>query len=237
VKDRIPLSLRVRIVTALLPRSLWYKALVLFCNAQTRTTRLLGRRDAVLQDSLILDYWLVQLTALGPFTISYKAVGSEHLRRREDEVSGVVYCGIHLPCYTVAMRAMEDLQASADFAIAAPISIGPDNKYPLVGLRARLPAVPPGRAAFMKVRTELAKNGVVCSMIDSHIGEPLTHHLLQLSGKVGARIVFFWTEVERRGNIRVIFALPPHEICDTDAKVNENLRAIDIQRQRILAML
>lgn len=236
-RSLMPLSRRVRILTFFIPRIWWFRTSMVLASVQTRLTRLLGRRDAHLQDSLLLDYWLVQLTNVGPFPIPYEVVGERHLYHRPEDKNGLVYAGVHLPCYTVAIRALEDLNAKPNIAIAAAVSIGSDGCYPLVGLKERLPALQPGAAAFMRTKRELKANGSVVSMLDSHIGMPLTHQLLQLAGKVGARVVLFWTEFSADGNIKVVFSDPPYSICDTDEKVKANLDAICIERERILTSI
>ncbi|WP_446744555.1 hypothetical protein [Silvibacterium acidisoli] len=237
VRSLMPLSRRVRILTFFIPRAWWFRTSVILASGQTRLTRLLGRRDAYLQDSLLLDYWLVQLTNVGPFPIPYEVIGARHLYHRPGDKNGLVYVGVHLPCYTVAIRSLEDLQAKPNLAIAAAVSIGSDGCYPLVGLKERLPAVEPGAAAFMRTKRELKANGAVVSMLDGHIGMPLTHQLLQLAGKIGARVIAFWTEFSADGTIRIVFSDPPYPVCDTDEKVKANMDAIHIERERILTSI
>jgi hypothetical protein len=237
IKTRVPLSARIGWVATVIPNHLWFSAINRLCLLQTWITKLLGRRNATLQDSLLLDYWLVQMTVHGSFQIPYTSEGSVHLLKNPDDRFGLVYCGVHLPGYTVAIRALDELGARPNFAIAAPVSIGSDGRYPLVGLSSRLPAIEPGISALVKTRSELARGGVVVSMIDNHIGEPLTSQLLKLAGKIGSRVVFFWTDRSDDGSIKVIFSSPPHPFCESESKVVENLAEIDNQRQRILQRL
>lgn len=230
----MPLSRRVRILTSSLPSTLWFRAALTLCSLQIHTTRLLGRRDSRLQDALLLDYWLIQLTQSGPFAIPYTAHGAEHLGHTPDDKCGIVYAGVHLPCYSVAIRSLVDLDAMPDLAIAASVSIDEDGCYPLVGLKEKLPASPPGAGALLRTKRILSENGSVVSMLDSHIGMALTTHLLQLAGRFGARVVLFWTERDPSGAIHVTFAAPPFEVCDTEFKVQANLQAISQERDRIV---
>jgi hypothetical protein len=61
--------------------------------------------------------------------------------------------------------------------------------------------------------------------------------VLQLAGRVGARVVFQWARRRPDGTIEVTFVNAPRPHCETDDAVRENLAYLRAAQKHALAAL
>jgi hypothetical protein len=61
--------------------------------------------------------------------------------------------------------------------------------------------------------------------------------VLQLAGRVGARVVFQWAKRRPDGTIEVTFMNAPRPYCETGEAVRENLAFLRAAQQRAFAAL
>lgn len=218
------------------PPEEWYNAAVALTRIQWALCRALWwRPDIALRNSVFLDLLLLELMRYGTFPIRWRAVGAEHLPRGGNNQTGVIYCTSHLPLFAVQARILTELDAMPSMVIALAGAIGPDGTYPMPGLDIRVPAMPPGAKAMVRVRRELQNGKIVGSLMDEYPGGPLKPQLFRLAGKVGAKVVFLFSELDKNDCVTFTAALPPFPACATDEEIQANLAAYDRERQRILA--
>jgi hypothetical protein len=227
---------RARIIAKTLPPDRWYSAAVALTRAQWAFCRALWwRPDIALRNSVFLDLLLLELMHHGTFPIRSRVVGADHLPRGGCNTTGVLYCTSHLPLFALQARILCESDAIPSMVIALAAAIGPDGTYPMPGLDIRVPAVAPGAKAMVRVKRELQNGRIVGSLMDEYPGGPLKPQLFRLAGKVGAKVVFLFSELDKDNNVTLTAALPPFPACATDEEIQANLAAYDRERQRILA--
>ncbi len=74
------LKRQVRLVTFFLPSRFWYRAALTICRLQGASKGSLGG-NRVLTEAVMLDHWLWELTAIGPFPFHISAKGLTSLRQ------------------------------------------------------------------------------------------------------------------------------------------------------------
>jgi hypothetical protein len=77
---------------------------------------------------------------------------------------------------------------------------------------------------------------VVC-LADAYMGGRLYAYVLQLAGRVGARVVFSWATRRPDGVIEVTLMNAPRPYCDTEDAVQENLAFLRAAQHRALTSL
>ena len=93
---------QVRFVTWVLPNRYWYRAALAMCRLQGVLNGALGG-NRVLTEAVMLDHWLWELTAIGPFPIPWTMNGTEIIERADPQI-GTVYCWIHEPLAEFPLR-------------------------------------------------------------------------------------------------------------------------------------
>ncbi len=249
LRSLLRLSRRAALIARRSPAA-WFPTAVHMSRLQWGFYRLLWwRPDILLRTSVLLDVYLYELNKLGRFPIPWNAVGTEHLRRGVPDserdsaegdadgrhFGGTLYCAAHLPLFSAHARVLDELGAAPSLVIALADAINKEGGYPLPGLGKSIPAFAPRTSTLAKVHRALLSGATVGSMIDAYPGGPLKPQLFRLAGKTGSRIVFLFSELDRRGHMKFTIAMPPHPVPDTEEKVQANLVAYDTERKRILA--
>ncbi len=242
LRSLLRLSRRAALI-ARRPPTLWFPAAVLLSRLQWGFYRLLWwRPDILLRTSVLLDVYLYELSKLGEFPIPWRIEGAEHLSAGPalgdeggGERGGTLYCAAHLPFFSAHARVLLELNAAPALVIALAGAINAEGGYPLPGLKKSIPALAPSTSTLVKVHRALKGGATVGSMIDAYPGGPLRPQLFRLAGKSGTRVLFLFSELDATRRMRFVVAQPPFPVCDTEEKVQANLRAYDAERQRILA--
>lgn len=222
-------------IASTLPPERWYSAAVVLTRIQWALCRALWwRPDIALRNSVFLDLLLLELMQFGTFPIRWTIDGAEHLPRGGTESEGVLYCTAHLPLFAAITRVLHEVDAAPSFVIALQGAISADGTYPKVGLSTGVPALPPGARGMVRAMRGLQNGGIVGCLMDEYPGGPLKPQLFRLAGKVGARVVLLFSELDDQNRIKLTVALPPFPECATDEQINANLADYNALRQRIL---
>jgi hypothetical protein len=226
---------QVRFVTWILPNRYWYRAALTMAGLQGALNGLLGG-NRVLTEAVMLDHWLWELTAVGPFPIPWNVTGTEIVEGADPQI-GTVYCWIHEPLAEFPLRPYLERAYPEPVVVADHGRIIGVDQLMVAGLNMRVTAIPADRYALGRAKRSLMEGVPVVCLADSRIGGPLYPLVLQLAGRVGARVVFQWARRRRDGTIEVTFANAPRSKCETSEAVQENLAFLRAAQQRALAAL
>jgi hypothetical protein len=231
------LSLRkqVRIVAWVLPNQYWYRVALIMCRIQGVLSGMLGG-NRILTEAVMLDHWLWELTVVGPFPIPYLCNGVEVIQAAEPKI-GTVYCWIHEPLVELPMRAYLERGCPEAMIVADRGRIVEGGRYMVAGVTNRFTAIPADRYALGRAKRALEEGMPVVCLADASLGGPLQPFVLQLAGRVGARVVFQWAKRRADGTIEVTFVDAPRPYCETVEAVHENLAYLQAAQQRALRAL
>jgi hypothetical protein len=99
-----------------------------------------------------------------------------------------------------------------------------------------LPVIFADKSVLIKVRNILRKGGLLATLVDANLGDPLNCNVFRLIRTVDARVVFFSTALQRGGEILVEFFAPPDPLCLTDESVLSNLLVLQSKADTILRL-
>jgi hypothetical protein len=226
---------QVRLVTRFLPSRYWYRAALVISRLQGVLNGMLGG-NRVLTEAVMLDHWLWELTAIGPFPIPWTMTGTEIIDNGDSQI-GTVYCWIHEPLAEFPLRPYLE-RGHRDLMVVADRGriIGVDQLM-VAGLQKRVTAIPANRYALGRAKRALREGVSVVCLVDASLGGPLQPFVMQLAGRVGARVVFQWAKKRPDGTIEVTIVNAPRPYCETAEAVRENLAFLRAAQQRALAAL
>jgi hypothetical protein len=231
----LPLRRQARFVAWVLPNRFWYRAALAMCRLQGALNGVLGG-NRVLTEAVMLDHWLWELTAIAPFPIPWTVTGTEIIESADPQV-GTVYCWIHEPLAEFPLRPYLERGYREPVVVANHGKIIGTDQLMVAGLSRRVTAIPADRYALGRAKRSLMDGVPVVCLADAQMGGPLYPLVLQLAGRVGARVVFQWARRRRDGTIEVTFANAPRSKCETSEAVQENLAFLRAAQQRALAAL
>jgi hypothetical protein len=183
----------------------------------------------------MLDNWLWELTAIGPFPIPWTIEGGDIFESADSNV-GTVYCWIHEPLVEFAMRPYLELGHTNAIVVADRGRIV-DGQYMVAGMANRLTALPVDKYSLGRAKRSLQEGTSVVCLADATLGGSLQPYVLQLAGRVGSRVVFQWARRRPDGTIAVTVINAPRPHCETDEAVHENLDFLRAAQKRALAAL
>ncbi len=111
------------------------------------------------------------------------------------------------------------------------------DRFMVTGTEFRLMAIPAERYALGRAKRSLQEGMSVVCLADAYMGGRLYAYVLQLAGRVGARVVFLGPRDDRMDVIEVTFMNAPRPFCDTEEAVRENLAFLRAAQQRALSLL
>lgn len=231
----MPLRRQARLIAWILPRRLWYRAAVTICRLHGSFVALIGG-NRVLTESVLLDHWLWELTAVGAFPIPWALKGQDVIEAADPKI-GTVYCWIHEPLAEFPMRPSMDLGYPTPTVVADKGRIVEDGQYRVFGRSDRLTAIPADRYALGRAKRLLAEGTSVVCLADEYLGGPLLPYVMQIAGRVGARVVFQWARRRSDGTIDVTFVTAPRPYCEDEQAIHENLAFLKAAQQRALQSL
>ena len=226
---------QVRLVTRFLPNRYWYRAALAISRLQGALNGALGG-NRVLTEAVMLDHWLWELTAVGPFPIPWTLNGVDVMEGPDTGI-GTVYCWIHEPLVEFPMRPFMEMGHTEAIVVAHRGRIVDGDRYMVFGLSGRLMAIPADRYALGRAKRLLSEGTSVVCLADEYLGGPLQPFVLQLAGRVRARVVFQWAKRRQDGTIEVTVVNAPRPYCETSEAVRENLAFLRAAQQRALAAL
>ena len=204
------------------------------CRLQGVVSSALGG-NRILTEAVMLDHWLWELTAVGPFPIPWVVNGIDVIEAADPRI-GTVYCWIHEPLVELPMRPFLELGYPEAMVVADRGRIV-DGRYMVAGMANRLLAIPADRYALGRAKRSLMEGMSVVCLADGYMGGPLLPYVMQIAARVKARIVFQWATRRPDGTIEVTFIHAPRPYCETEEAVHENLAYLRAAQQRALAVL
>jgi hypothetical protein len=236
LRGRVSLGRRARWIVRTSPPGDWYDWAVKLTRLQWALCRCAWwRPDIARRNAVFLDLLLLELNESGKFPIRWRVEGREHLGGGQNPGDPpILFCSSHLPFFAVHMYFLRELEVPPALVIALEGAIGPNGCYPIPGLQEGVPAVPPGPKSLVRVKRALQNGDSVGSMMDEYAGGPLKPQLLGLVGKVRARPLFLFSELDADGAAKLTIAPLPFPACDSEEAIQANMAAYDRERQRIL---
>jgi hypothetical protein len=231
----LPLRRQARLLAWILPNHLWYRGALKITQLQGALIGLVGG-NRKLTEAVMLDHWLYELTVIGPFPIPWVLIGEDVLRAADPRI-GTIYCWIHEPLVEFPIRPVLESGFPEAMVVADRGRIVEDGKYLVFGLPNRLIAIPADRYALGRAKRSLAEGMSVICLADEYLGSPLMPYVLQLAGRVGARVVFQYARRRPDGTIEVTFMNAPRPFCEDEQAVHENLAFLKAAQQRALQSL
>ena len=226
---------QARFVTWIVPNRYWYRMALAMCQLQGAINGALGG-NRVLTEAVMVDNWLSELTAIGPFPVPY-ILNRIDAVEADDPRIGTLHCWIHEPLVEFLMRPLLEQGYSEPIVVADRGRIVDGNRIMVPGTGKRLMAIPAEKSAIRQARRLLLNGTSVICLADENLGGPLQPVVLRLAGRVGARVVFQWAVRRPDGVIEVTFRNAPHPFCETDDAVRENLAFLREAQKRALAAL
>ena len=220
----------------LVPARHWYAVSLALSSLIARAGRLRGKsgpwNNSVLRAQLLARL-LRPLTRAGrAFPIPSTVTGLDVLDESRNP-NGVVLCSIHLPLARVPVKTIMESGYPLKAALAANALPGGTIRIP--GSAERLPAFKVLPVGLVKARTALRKGDWIAALIDTADSDVrYCRNLLRFTGRVGARAVFFFSELQADGRIEVRFVCPPDPWCSTESGIERNIQALNGEVQRIL---
>lgn len=205
------------------------------CRLQGALIGLFGG-NRLLTEAVMLDHWLWELTAIGPFPIPWTITGTDVIEAVDPQI-GTVYCWIHEPLAEFPLRPYLERGYPEPVVVADQGRIIGMDQLMVAGLERRLNAIPVNRYALGRARRSLQEGTPVVCLADAEIGGPLYPLVLQLAGRVGARVVFQWARRRQDGTIEVTFVNAPRPKCEDEKAVEENLEFLREAQKRALREL
>lgn len=163
-----------------------------------------------------------------PFPIPYRITGETEIKH----ASGLILCTVHLPLVKVAIMAYMKSH-TVDAVIVGNPTI--DNKMAVWGVTDRIPILLSGSSVLLKAKSILSKNGTIVLMVDKGPNNrEYSPNIMKLCGKVGAKVIFFFAELQPDGTIETSFMQAPHPYCKSETDINSNLEIMKKTTNEIL---
>src|SRR6266550_4729976 len=141
----LQLRRQVRFVTWVLPNRYWYRAALAMCRLQGALNGALGGNRA-LTEAVMLDHWLWELTAIGPFPVPYLLNRIDALEAADPRI-GTLHCWIHEPLVEFLLRPLVEQGYPEPTVVADPGRMVGD-RFLVPGTNKWLMAIPAEKSAL-----------------------------------------------------------------------------------------
>jgi hypothetical protein len=224
------------LISWLVPATRWYSVSLALSSAMARAGGVRGNggpwNNSVLHAQLLARLLSLLTRAGHPFPIRSTSMGLNVLSESR-QPNGVVLCSVHLPLTRVAVKTIIDSGYPLKAALAADLL--PEGSIRIPGSAERLTALKVLPAGLVKARTALRNGGWIAALIDSSDSDVrYCRNLLRFTARVGARAVFFFSELKPDGRIEVRFVRPPDPWCSTESGIERNIQALNGEVEQIL---
>jgi len=222
------------LITLFFPPRVWYLTALSISRALVPAFRMRrhGAIHDILHEARLVNRFLAMLTRRGvPFPVPYRIKGVSALFDAAAHTGGVIYVSAHIPLVKVAARAIIETVGMPTRCIALDPDV--NEQIAVWGLVQRLPALRPVANVLVRSRSILRAGGSILLLIDPRPGVAYSPNMLRLAGKVGARVVLFFSELMPDGHVEVLFLTPPDPFCRSEEGVQANLQALDREVVRI----
>jgi hypothetical protein len=233
----------VRTIVVLFPARFWYRVLYSICFLQGKLLRVVLALTPLRKDYRyrIIVTWLMQSTlphmiALDrPFPIPTRDKNVEALLEARKDSKGVALCSVHIPFIRLVLRRLVELDVRPTAVVAHETALV-YGRMPVWGMTETLPGLVADRNVLFKVRNVLRQGGLVATLVDINLGDPLNCNVFRLIRSAGARLVFVSTELQADGAILVEFFAPPDPLCLSNESVLSNLLVLQRRTDSILQL-
>jgi len=199
----MPLSRRVRIVASLLPKQRWFRFALLASKSQGRASNAMGG-NGKLTELWMRDHWLRELTSHGTFPIPQRIHGREELDRYT-AIGPVLYCSTHLSMFEICLRALVEL-GHRPVAVADDGRIVDGQRYPVIGMSEKLPALRATPYTLTQMRSLLLSGKSVACMADSeYMDTDLSDNLVRFAYRLRIPVIFTWAKLGTDNVFDVMF--------------------------------
>jgi hypothetical protein len=224
------------LISWLVPAACWYRVSLVLSSAMARAGGVRGNggpwNNSILHAQLLARLLSLLTRAGRPFPIRTTATGLNVLSESRNP-NGVVLCSVHLPLTRVAVKTIINSGYPLKAALAADPR--PEESIRIPGSADRLAALKVLPVGLVKARTALRNGGWIAALIDSGDSDVrYCRNLLRFTARVGARAVFFFSELQADGCIEVRFVCPPDPWCSTESGIERNIEALNGEVQQIL---
>jgi hypothetical protein len=210
------------------PETEWYMATLRITRLLTVIAEPFAGR-APLRAEWMLHIWLRCISR--PFPIPTRTAGTEALIEARTNPNGMALVSLHVPFFDLILRPLFELGCPPD-AVISSVSQILDGKFRVGGMAESSPALAAQDPnVLLKARRILQRGGMVAALIDAN--NRLNPNILRLVGSVGARLLFYVSEMQENGEILFRFLPPPDPFCRTPEGILSN---IEYLRAKVLGI-
>ena len=220
----------IKTITWLFHPSKWYRLAILLSRffkfykpfrTKKKTIGFLKAQD--------LNMFLALMTRRQkPFPVPYKLVGTEFL----NEECGIILCSVHIPLVKVTLRAL--IENNIDISAAIVGTPPKSNQMSVWGITDKISIIARNAFTLVKAKTVLEKKGKLVLMIDSTKTGLYSPNIMKLCGKIDAKIVFFFAELNAQNVVESYLIEAPFPRCRTAEEINQNLIFLRSKHDEIL---
>lgn len=162
------------------------------------------------------------------FHIPYTISGLDHLNAD----CGIILCTVHIPLVKVALRGLieNEIQIASAIVGKAPIL----NAMSVWGITNKIPIITRNPFSLLKAKKVLEQKGKVVLMIDNSKTHVYSPNIMKLCGKIDAKVVFFFAELNAQNVIETYFIEAPFSRCRNEEEIKENLLFLRKKHDKIL---
>ncbi|MGB6193259.1 MAG: hypothetical protein WBF42_12395 [Terracidiphilus sp.] len=167
------------------------------------------------------------------FPVPTRCKNIEALVEAQGNPGGTVLCSVHLPLVKLLLRHMVD-SGIPPTAVVADRSLIHDGRIGVWGSEQSLPGLIADKNVLFRTRHVLKTGGLIATLVDVDLGNPVNCNLFRFIRSTGARMVFFTTALQPDGAVMVEFFAPPDPFCLSDESVLANLQSL---QNRVIEIL
>jgi hypothetical protein len=220
----------IKILTKLFSETKWYSVAVLITYLSKFFKPFRSKKNSIgffrAQD---LNSFLSLMTREQKyFHIPYTISGLEHLNAD----CGIILCSVHVPLVKVALRGLieHEIDISAAIVGLPPAS----NTMSVWGITDKIPIIARNPFSLLKAKKVLEHKGKVVVMIDNPKTHVYSPNIMKLCGKIDAKVVFFFAELNAQNVIDTYFIEAPFSNCRNEEEIKENLLFLKKKHDQIL---
>lgn len=162
------------------------------------------------------------------FHIPYNINGLKYLNAD----CGIILCSVHVPLVKVTLRGLIDNHIELTAAVVGvPPAI---NQMSVWGITKKVPIIAKNSFSLLKAKTVLQNKGNLVLMIDDGQTGEYSPNIMKLCGKIDAKIVFFFAELNAQNVVECYCIEAPFPHCRTAAEIDENLIFLRRKHDEIL---
>ncbi len=220
----------IKVVTRLFSESKWYKMAILITPLSKFFKPFRSKKKSIgfLKAQDLNSFLALMTREQKYFHIPYNISGLEYL----DADCGIILCSVHVPLVKVALRGLieNDIEISAAIVGLPPAS----NTMSVWGITSKIPIIVRNPFSLLKAKTLLLNKGKLVLMVDDEETNVYSPNIMKLCGKIDAKVVFFFAELNAQNVIDTYFIEAPFSRCRDEEEIKENLIFLRKKHDEIL---